>query len=271
MISNRCVFGVKALLLALSIGCQGGSGASAAPPSKNKPSTAEAERAAAEPERVASQQGSVPRKETSAQPSAADPAGARSKDYHPAMLDPSQADQTAPEKYTARLKTTQGDVLIDVQRDWAPLAADRFYNLVKIGYLQDVAFFRVVDGFMAQAGIHADPAVNEVWGKASIKDEPVKQENTRGMVSFASAGKDTRSNQFFISFGDNRRLDAMGFAPFGKVRNMEVVDKLHAGYGEGPPYGKGPNQGKMQREGGGYLKAEFPKLDYIVSASIEAP
>ena len=194
--------------------------------------------------------------------------GEPAADAHPGMADPSKANATAPAKYTAKLTTTKGDILIDVEREWAPLAADRFYNLVQIGYFQDVAFFRVIDGFMAQAGIHGQPSVNKVWKDASIADEPVKKENMRGMVSFAMAGKNSRSNQFFINFADNRRLDPMGFAPFGKVRNLEILDEIYSGYGEGGPFGKGPDQARIQTEGNAYLKADFPKLDYIQSATI---
>lgn len=199
--------------------------------------------------------------------------GAAAKDpASEALLDPSKATEAAPAKYTVRLKTTKGDVLIDVTRAWSPNAADRFYNLVKAGYFTDVAFFRVIEGFMAQAGMHGDPRINEVWAKQGIPDEKPQQSNTRGMVSFAAAGADSRSNQFFINFADNSRLDnypPSGFAPFGKVRRMTAVDRLYSGYGEGAPMGRGPSQGRVAREGNTYLQAEFPKLDYIKSAHIE--
>lgn len=187
---------------------------------------------------------------------------------HAGLMDPSKANEKAPEEFTVKLETTKGDVFIDVHRSWAPKGADRIYNLVKIGYYDDVAFFRVINGFMAQVGISGDPKVNSVWRNARIKDDPVEQSNTRGMVSFAMAGPNTRTTQFFINFGNNSRLDGMGFAPFGKVRNMDVVDKIYDGYGEGAPRGKGPSQGKLQMEGNKYLKAEFPKLDWIKKATI---
>lgn len=187
---------------------------------------------------------------------------------HPALKDPSKATETAPAEYAVKLETTEGDIIIDVKRDWAPKGADRFYNLVKAGYYDDVAFFRVIDGFMAQVGIHGDPEVNKVWRQARIKDDPVKESNTPGMVTFATAGPNTRTTQFFINFGNNARLDGMGFAPFGKVRDMSVVKKLYAGYGEGAPRGKGPSQGRMQQEGNAYLEKEFPELDYIKKATV---
>ena len=163
-------------------------------------------------------------------------------------------------------------MIIDVTREWAPLAADRFYNLVKMGFFTDVAFFRVIAGFMAQAGVHGDPKINEIWGRRGIKDEAPKQSNTRGMVSFAAAGKDSRATQFFINFGDNSRLDhypPSGFVPFGKVRKMTALDRIYAGYGEGAPMGRGPNQVRMNKEGNAYLAAEFPQLDYIREATLE--
>ena len=185
-----------------------------------------------------------------------------------ALLEPGKLTEKAPDKYAVKLATTAGDIIIDVDRSWAPKGADRWYNLVKNGYYTDIAFFRVISGFMAQVGISGAPQLNTLWRMARIDDDPGKQSNTRGMVTFATAGPNTRTTQFFVNFGDNSRLDRMGFAPFGKVRDMAVVDKLHAGYGEGAPRGQGPSQGRMQQEGNAYLKVEFPKLDYIKSATI---
>jgi peptidyl-prolyl cis-trans isomerase A (cyclophilin A) len=182
---------------------------------------------------------------------------------HPGLLDPSQAVFTAPERFTVTLDTTKGLIDIDVRRSWAPGGVDRFFSLVKIGYFDGTAFFRVIPGFMAQIGIHGDPAVNRAWRMQRIEDDPVTQSNTRGMVSFATSGRNSRVNQFFINFGDNARLDAMGFAPIGRVRSMDIVDQLYSGYGEGAPAGRGPQQARMQSEGNTYLKAEFPELDYI--------
>lgn len=185
-----------------------------------------------------------------------------------ALKDPSKANAKAPDKFTVKLETTAGDILMDVDRSWAPKGAERFYNLVKAGYYDDVAFFRVIANFMAQVGIHGDPEVNKVWRNARIEDDPVKQSNTPGMVSFATAGPGTRTTQFFINFGNNARLDGMGFAPFAKVRNMDVVNKLYSGYGEGAPNGKGPEQGRVQMEGNKYLKADFPQLSWIKKATV---
>lgn len=183
---------------------------------------------------------------------------------------PANATATAPAKFKARFKTTKGDIVLEVTRDWAPLGADRFYNLVKIGYFQDIAVFRVIAGFMAQFGIHGDPSISAQWRSAQIMDDPVKQSNARGYITYAMAGPNTRTTQFFINFGDNRNLDGMGFAPFGRViEGMDVVDNIYNGYGEGAPRGRGPDQGRIQMQGNAYMKAEFPQLDYILSASFE--
>ena len=188
---------------------------------------------------------------------------------NPALLDPSLATEKAPDIYRVKMETTAGEFIIEVHREWAPLGADRFYNLVKIGYFTDVAFFRVLAGFMAQAGFHGDPAVSQVWLNARIKDDPVTQSNSQGMVTFATGGPNTRSAQIFVNYGDNSYLDASGFAPFGQVvEGFESVQKLYSGYGEGAPNGKGPGQGKVFGRGNEYLKAEFPELDYITKASI---
>ncbi len=177
-------------------------------------------------------------------------------------------DARAPDAFAVKLATTKGDVVVDVHRDWAPKGADRFYTLVASGYYTDVAFFRVLDGFMAQAGLSGDPARNAEWRTRRITDDPVTQSNKRGMVTFAMAGPNTRTTQFFINFSDNTQLDGMGFAPFGQVRDMAPVDALYKGYGEGAPRGQGPSQSRVAKEGNPYLKAEFPNLDYINSAEV---
>lgn len=190
-------------------------------------------------------------------------------DANPALTDPSKATEKAPDKYKVKFETTKGDFVVEVNRAWAPLGADRFYNLVKIGYFQDIAFFRAIDGFMVQFGISGHPEVNAAWREARIQDDPVKESNTKGMITFATSGKDSRTTQVFINFSDNANLDGMGFAPFGKVvEGMEIVDSLYKGYGEGAPRGRGPNQGRIQQEGNAYLKAEYPKLDYVKNATI---
>jgi peptidyl-prolyl cis-trans isomerase A (cyclophilin A) len=182
---------------------------------------------------------------------------------------PAALNEKAPDTYKAQLDTSKGTVVITVHRDWAPLGADRFYNLVKNGFYDDVRFFRVITGFMAQFGIHGTPAVASTWRSARIKDDPVKQSNKRGFVTFATAGPDTRTTQLFINFRDNGSLDGQGFAPFGEVTTgMDVVDKIFNGYGEGAPRGKGPDQGRLQAEGNAYLAKDFPNMDYIKSATI---
>jgi peptidyl-prolyl cis-trans isomerase A (cyclophilin A) len=188
----------------------------------------------------------------------------------PALLTPAQVTGRAPERFAVVLDTTEGEIRMDVTRAWSPNGADRLYALVRAGYYTNVAFFRVIRGFMAQVGIHGDPRVNAAWRDANIPDDPVTQHNTRGMVSFATAGPGTRTTQFFINFGDNARLDDMGFSPFARIdeRSMAIVDRLYAEYGEGAPSGRGPMQARMQREGNTYLRAEFPGLDYIRSARI---
>ena len=189
---------------------------------------------------------------------------------HPGLLDPAQAEGKAPATFKAQFETTNGKLVIQVTRSWSPLGADRFYNLVKIGYFKDVAFFRVIDGFMAQFGIHGDPKVNQGWAQSNIKDDPVKESNLRGYITFAKTGApDSRSVQFFINYRDNRTLDPQGFSPFGRViSGMEVIDTIYKGYGEGPPRGRGPDQGRVRMVGNSYLKKDFPKLDYIKKATI---
>ncbi len=186
-----------------------------------------------------------------------------------ALTDPDKVTDRAPDEYQVRFETTQGEFTVAVNRQWAPNGADRFFNLVRIGYYDDIAFFRVIDGFMAQFGIHGDPEVNEVWRTAEIEDDQVNRSNERGKVTFATRGPNTRTTQLFINLTDNPDLDAMGFSPIGEVVDgMDVVERLYSGYGEGAPEGDGPDQQRAQQEGNDYLKAEFESLDWTTDVSI---
>lgn len=203
-------------------------------------------------------------------PAPAAPAAAPSPAPPPLKPEAPEMRKTAPDSYKVRMTTSQGSFTITVHRAWAPQGADRFYNLVRGGYYDDARFFRVIRGFMCQFGIHADPAVSALWKDATIPDDPVLETNTRGRITFATAGPNTRTTQLFINYGNgNARLDRMGFAPFGEVtEGMDVVDKLHSGYGEGAPRGAGPDQGRIQAEGNAYLNADFPKLDSLRKAEL---
>ena len=182
-----------------------------------------------------------------------------------ALMKPSALKEKAPAMYTAKFDTTAGVFQVEVHTDWAPNGADRFYNLVKNGYYDGCRFFRVVPGFMVQFGINGDPAVQRNWESATIPDEPVKQGNTRGTITFAKTSvPNSRTTQVFINFKDNSGLNRTGFAPFGKiVSGMDVVDKIYSAYGERP------EQARIQTEGTAYLAKSFPKLDYIKKATIE--
>ena len=189
----------------------------------------------------------------------------------PSLKNPAPLKEQAPATYKVKFDTSVGVFVLQVNRDWAPLGADRFYNLVKNGFYDEARFFRAVPGFMVQFGINADPAVSTPWRAARIGVDPVKQSNKPMFITFAMGGTpDTRTTQVFINFGNNANLDAMGFAPFGEViEGKAVVNKIYTGYGEGAPRGKGPDQGRTQAEGNAYLMKDFPKLDFIKKATIE--
>jgi len=176
-------------------------------------------------------------------------------------------DEHAPATFRARFETNQGPLVIEVHREWAPLAADRFYTLVKRGFYNDVRFFRVLNGFMAQFGLSGDPKLQAEYASAGLTDEPAKQSNLRGFVSFAKeSAPNTRYTMVFINYKDNSYLDADGFAPFGQViSGMEVADRLFSGYGRQNV----PDQRRIKSEGNAYLAAEYPKLDFIKTARIE--
>ena len=188
----------------------------------------------------------------------------------PDLSNPAALVEQAPASYKVRFDTSKGPFVIQVNRAWAPHGADRFYNLVKHGFYDNVRFFRVISGFMVQFGINGDPSISARWREANIPDDPVKQSNKRGMITFATAVPNTRTTQAFINFGDNSQLDGMGFAPFGQVvSGMNVVDAINAEYGEGAPRGRGPDQSRLQTEGNAYLSRDFARMDYIKKATIE--
>jgi peptidyl-prolyl cis-trans isomerase A (cyclophilin A) len=194
---------------------------------------------------------------------------AAARQFDRALLQPALLKAKALETYQVKMSTTKGDFVITVHRAWAPLGADRFYNLVRHHFYDQASFFRTMPGFMTQFGISAYPQVNAALRNATIKDDPVTQSNKRGFATFATGGPDTRTTQVFINLVDNSRLDSQGFAPFGEVtEGMAVVDQLYGGYGDGPPRGSGPDQDQIQRQGKPYLDQGWPKLDSIRTATL---
>lgn len=186
---------------------------------------------------------------------------------------PDRLVETAPETFQVRFETTAGDFIVDVTRAWAPRGADRLYNLVKNGYYDGVYFYRVMSGFMAQFGMHGEPQVQIRWSRATIEDDSVVASNTRGTVTYAKGGPNTRTTQLFINFGDNSGLDAQGFAPVGRVsEGMDVVDLIHSGYGNIEELGgTGPRAYNITSQGNAYLEENFPDLDHIVAATVVDP
>jgi len=186
--------------------------------------------------------------------------------YDRALLRPTLLKDKAPAQYKVKFVTTRGEFTIDVTRAWAPLGADRFYNLVKHHFYDNASVFRVVPSFVAQFGISAYPAVTTAWKGTDIQDDPVTQSNKKGYITFATAGPNTRTTQVFIDLQDNTRLDRMGFAPFGVVEGdgMKVVEMFYDQYGDNA----GPDQPKIEKEGKPYLDKGWPKLDTIKSATL---
>lgn len=178
-------------------------------------------------------------------------------------------EKKVPDQYKVKFETSCGDFVVQVHREWAPKGADRFHELVSAGFYDECRFFRVVPEFVVQWGMNGDPAIYAKWKDKEFADDPVKKSNTRGRISFASRGPDTRTTQLFINFGNNARLDELSFAPFAEVvEGMEVVDKINS------EYGQRPNQMLIEEQGNAYLNKQFPKLDYIKKATIvteEAP
>lgn len=220
---------------------------------------------------LSAQDAKAPAQKSGAEKQAAAPA-THPKPAHattdPGLLQPATLKAKAPDVYEVKFVTTKGDFVVTVTREWAPLGADRFYNLVKHGFYNGASFFRVVPGFVVQFGLGPNPAVNKAWEKANIKDDPVKQSNKPGTITFATAGANTRTTQVFINFGNNAALDPQGFAPFGEVTTgMDVVKQLYSGYAD-QPTGK---QAEITSGGKAYLEKNFPNLDSIKTATITSP
>ncbi len=201
------------------------------------------------------------------------PALAAAQQPDPVLLTPDDPSwsQAAPETFRAIFETTKGTFVIEVHRAWAPRGADRFYNLVRNNFYDGIRFNRVIAGFIVQWGVSGFPAVTRIWKARSIPDDPVRQSNTRGTISFAMTGPDTRTTQVYISLADNSRLDSQGFAPFGRiVDGMDVVDQLYSGYGENAGGGvRAGRQGPIEEGGNAWLDREFPLLDHILDARID--
>lgn len=189
--------------------------------------------------------------------------------YDRALLQPSLLKTRAPASYQVKFTTTRGEFVVTVTRAWAPVGADRFYNLVKHHYYDNASFFRVVPEFVVQFGISAYPPISAAWKDTNIKDDPVTQSNKKGSLTFATAGPNTRTTQIFINLNDNIRLDSMGFAPFGVVegKGMDVVEMMYGQYGDN----SGPDQDQIAKQGKPYLDKGWPKLDSIKTATLVVP
>lgn len=177
----------------------------------------------------------------------------------------------APAKYHARFETTKGNFVVEVVRDWAPRGADRFYELVTSGYYDGSRFYRVRPKFIVQWGIGPDPKKNELWTQLRMPDDPVKQSNKEGYITFAKRGPGTRTTQVFVNLANNgSRLDSQGFAPFGRVvEGMDTIRSFYAVYGEVQPLGgSGPDPSKLEAMGDEYAQRSFPRLDQIRKATV---
>jgi peptidyl-prolyl cis-trans isomerase A (cyclophilin A) len=179
-------------------------------------------------------------------------------------------DERVPEVFQVNLDTSKGPVVVEVRRDWAPRGADHFYSLVKTGFYDGNRFFRVVRNFVVQFGISGDPQLNRLWADSNLPDDPVKQSNVKGTLTYAHLGPNSRSTQLFINLKDNKTLDKQGFAPIGKVTSgMDTVERLYSSYGEMAPRGQGPDPSQIEVQGNAYLENHFARLDSINKATIQ--
>ena len=178
-------------------------------------------------------------------------------------------DTPAPDVFRVNLDTSKGPVVIEVHKDWAPIGAQHLYELVNRGYYDGNRFFRVTHAYV-QWGVNGDPQISGLWSTANLRDDPVKESNVRGVVSYAKRGPNTRTTQLFINMKDNTDLDKQGFAPIGKVvSGMDAVESFYSSYGDMPPRGQGPDPSKIETLGNSYLESQFPRLDFIKKAVIQ--
>jgi len=183
--------------------------------------------------------------------------------FNPALINPALTKEQPPDKFKVKFTTAKGDFVIEVQKAWAPLAAERFYNLVKIGYYNDDAIYRI-DGNTVEFGVNGKPEVSAAWMETKIQDEAPKQPNDRGYVVFPKSRPNSRWAPLAIHTKSNTDLDQAGYAPFGKViQGMNVVDSLTR-----MPVAKSPDPAKIQQGGNSYLKTSFPELEYVKSAAL---
>lgn len=174
-----------------------------------------------------------------------------------------------PQVFRVKFQTSKGDFVVEAHRDWSPHGVDRFYELVQMKYFDQNRFFRVVPGFIAQFGVHRDFNVHGKWRTMFIPDDPPKEKNVRGTLAFAKSDPDTRATEIFINLADNKALDDQAFVPFAKVvQGMDVVDQFYSGYGEVRPEGKYIDPNRVEGEANEYLVQDFPRLDYIVHATL---
>ena len=187
----------------------------------------------------------------------------------PKQAEAPKKDQPAPDVFKINFDTSKGAVVIEVHKDWAPIGAQHLYELVNRGFYDGDRFFRVTKSYV-QFGVNGNPQVSGIWSTANVRDDPVKQSNTKGMVSYAKIGPNSRTTQLFVNRRDNTDLDKQGFAPVGQVVvGMDVMESLYDAYGDMPPRGQGPDPSKIETQGNSYLESRFPRLDFIKKASIQ--
>lgn len=199
-----------------------------------------------------------------------------------ALMNPAEAKEQAPAAFKINFDSSAGLFVVEMHRDWAPFGVDRVYNLVKRGFYDECRFFRVIPDYIVQFGVSGEPEIHNVWRLARIPDDPANkprplggpsstgQSNKKSYLAFVQpAGVDRRTTQLLINLVDNPGLDRQGVAPLGQVvSGMDVVEKIHSGYGELTPTGKGPELNRLFAEGNAYLAKEFPRMDYIKTATI---
>ena len=178
-------------------------------------------------------------------------------------------DGVMPEVWRVLFDSSKGSFVIEVHKDWAPKGAERFWKLVNMGFFNNTRIYRVRPDFIAQFGLSGDPQTNSMLSASVVEDDPAKQKNEKGTISFAQSGPRSRRTQVFVNLKDNSVLDKDGFVPFGKVtQGMDVFEKLYSGYGEWEPPGRGPNAMRILTQGNEYLDTHFPKLDKIIRAKV---
>lgn len=168
-------------------------------------------------------------------------------------------------KTRVNLRTSQGQVVVELYPLAAPRASQRFLMLAHSGFYNATPVHRVVDGYLAQFGTNWR-AKHKKWLSKTFKDDPPLFHLDRGTLAFARSGRNKATTQVIINLRDNPQLEALGLTPFGKVvEGMDVVQRFAPA---GDP-SRGLDLSRLGAEGMNYLNQLVDRPAMIDAVEIE--